>query len=579
MKLSFYPRLALDGIRKNKRMYRPYILTCVGMVMMYYIIAFLCRSETVNAVRGGSVVREFLRLGSGIIAFFAGCFLFYTNSFLIRRRKKEFGLYNILGMGKRNIGILLFWENLLIALSAIAAGLGAGMLFSKLAELGLIRMLSGDVDYRLTVSAEAILSTGKVFGVIFALLFLSTLFQLKFMSAISLLHSESVGEKPPRANWLLGIVGAVVLGGGYYVALTAYDAISAIMYFFVAVLLVIGGTYLVMIAGSVVFCRVLQKNKNYYYKTGHFVSVSSMIYRMKRNGAGLASICILATMVLVMLSSTTSLYFGSEDSLRSSYPREQNLKFYMRDIEGLDQERLELFREDARSAALVYGTEPANCIDCRSISMAGYLDGGVLYTDPELVEGWAMSHASGYAGICVVNLIPVEDYNAMMGENEILEEDEVLIHADKVGVEQNMFSFQNGETYRIKRVVDQFVYTGDSDMSIVPMLTVFVPDLKAAAEKVASLGEKVQPEFRWIYGFDTEISEGQQIELSHKLRGIFWSEEKLEQYDYDSRIVGRAMNRADYYSLNGGLFYLGILLSIVFPTRRSSDLCLFLPRF
>lgn len=331
MKLSFYPRLALDGIRKNKRMYRPYILTCVGMVMMYYIIAFLCRSETVNAVRGGSVVREFLRLGSGIIAFFAGCFLFYTNSFLIRRRKKEFGLYNILGMGKRNIGILLFWENLLIALSAIAVGLGAGMLFSKLAELGLIRMLSGDVDYRLTVSAEAMLSTGKVFGVIFALLFLSTLFQLKFMSAISLLHSESVGEKPPRANWLLGIVGALVLGGGYYVALTAYDAISAIMYFFVAALLVIGGTYLVMIAGSVVFCRILQKNKNYYYKTGHFVSVSSMIYRMKRNGAGLASICILATMVLVMLSSTTSLYFGSEDSLRSSYPREQNLKFYMRD--------------------------------------------------------------------------------------------------------------------------------------------------------------------------------------------------------------------------------------------------------
>ena len=232
MKLFFYPRLALDGIRKNKRMYLPYILTCIGMVMMYYIIVFLCRGEAVKAVRGASVVREFLRLGSGVIAFFAGIFLFYTNSFLIRRRKKEFGLYNILGMGKRNIGILLLWETLFIAVFSLGIGLGAGMLFSKLAELGLIRVLRGEVDYSLSISGEAIGDAGKVFGVIFFLLFLNALFQVHFTSAISLVHSENVGEKPPRANWLLGIVGVALLGGGYYIAVTADNPVYAMLYFF-----------------------------------------------------------------------------------------------------------------------------------------------------------------------------------------------------------------------------------------------------------------------------------------------------------------------------------------------------------
>ncbi len=565
MRLLFYPRLALDGIRKNKRMYCPYLLTCMGMTMMYYIIAFLCRSETVSAVRGGNVVQEFLWLGSGIIAFFSGCFLFYTNSFLIRRRKKEFGLYNILGMGKRNIGILLFWESLFIAVCALSSGLAAGMLCSKLAELGLIRMLSGEIDYRLAVSAEAIGATGKVFGMIFTLLFMNTLIQLKATSAISLLRSENVGEKPPRTNWLLGIAGAVILSGGYYTALTADDAFNAILHFFAAVILVIAGTYLVMIAGSVVFCRVLQRNRNYYYKAGHFVSVSSMVYRMKRNGAGLASICILATMVLVMLSSTASLYFGSEDSLKRSYPRELNLTFYMRDFEGLDAEKFTLFREDVRGAVRQYGTEPANAIDFRSISMMGYLDGGVLYTDPERIDEWAMGHVEGYAGVCIVNLIPVEDYNALMGESESLEEDEVLIYTDETGFEPDILSFQNGAAYRVKRITDQFVYAGHFDMSVVSMLTVFVPDLETAAEKTGILDNGEDwPEFQWVYGFDTGLSEDAQIELCDRLKDIFWSEERLDQYGYDSSIAGRAMNRADYYSLNGGLFYLGILLSIVF---------------
>lgn len=562
MNLFFYPRLALEGIRKNRRMYRPYILTCIGMVMMYYIILFLRYSDTVAGLRGGALVQGFLRLGGGVIALFAGIFLFYTNSFLIRRRKKEFGLYNILGMGKHNIGILLFWESLFTALCALGAGLGVGILFSKLAELGLVRLLLGGADYRLSVSPQGILSAGRVFGVIFGLLFVNSLLQVRFASAISLLRSESVGEKPPKANWILGLAGVLSLGGGYAIAVTAKDPVEAMMYFFAAVILVIVGTYLLMVAGSVVFCRILQRNKRYYYKAEHFVSVSSMMYRMKRNGAGLASICILATMVLVMLSSTASLYFGSEDSLRTSYPRDINLSFVMA---GMDGERLELLRGEVREAAEKYGTAPGNCMDYRVISLGGYLEGSLLYTRSEQINTLA---GNDFAKIFEVQLIPLEDYNALTEGQETLNEDEVMIYTDKAEYRQDTISFQNGKTYRVKRIVDRFANSREEAMSIIPAMTIFVPDLEAALSGMGLEGEDGNDPpltFRWNYHFDGDISGEEQISLCRTLQELLWSGERQAQYGYSScRVESRAQRREDYYGLNGGLFYLGILLSIVF---------------
>lgn len=324
MKGAFYPKLALDGIRKNKRLYIPYILTCVGMVTMFYIITFLQKSETVGAMRSGSTVQKILSFGIIVIAVFACIFLFYTNSFLMKRRKKEFGLYNILGMGKRNIGIILVWESLIIALFSLAVGLFIGIAISKLAELALVNILNGAVKYSFSISPLAIVMTVAVFGAIFLLLLLNSIRQIRFSNTAALLRSENLGEKPPKGNIFIGILGILLLGGAYWLAVSIKDPIAAMLMFFIAVIMVILGTYLTMIAGSVSFCRILQKNKKYYYKPSHFVSVSSMAYRMKRNGAGLASVCILATMVLVMISSTASLYFGADDAVKKLYPREIN---------------------------------------------------------------------------------------------------------------------------------------------------------------------------------------------------------------------------------------------------------------
>lgn len=567
MKAGFYPKLAFDGIRKNRRMYLPYILTCIGMVMMYYIIVFLQNNDAIRSMRGGETIQGMMELGTWVIAIFACIFLFYTNSFLIRRRKKEFGLYNILGMGKGNIGFILFWEALIISGISLGAGLFAGIVFSKLAELGLVNVLSGSVNYSFSVSPAAIAMTVMVFGVIFLLLFLNSLRQVKFANAISLLRSENVGEKPPKGNWLVGILGVLMLGAAYGLAVTIQNPVSALLVFFLAVVLVILGTYLVMIAGSVLFCRILQKRKNYYYKANHFVSVSSMVYRMKRNGAGLASICILATMVLVMISSTTSLYAGEEDSINARYPREINTSFQWNDVEEMTGEAVGAIRNEMLRIVRSYDADPANIHEYRSASVAGLLMEDTVETDVSKIEQF---HLDTYSNVYQIYIIPIEDYNALMGTDETLEEDEALLYfyRDSYRYEKDTLSFRNGRSFRIKKIVDDFAGSGEAAMAIVPTIVIFVPDLKTAIEGIDELADyngNRMVTLRWSYNFDTGLERKDQDALYAAIRENFRAPDANETYGYYAfSVQGREMEREDFYSIFGSLFYLGIVLSAVF---------------
>ena len=320
--MSLYARLAWDGIRKNKRLYLPYILTCVGAVTMYYMMRELRDSPLLESMKGGGSSRMILGLGTWVIAVFSLLFLFYTYSFLIRRRQREFGLYHVLGLGKRHITLLCTLETLLTAAIALVVGLAAGVGLSFAVEMGLRSTMRTAVDFTFSINGGALLQTALLYLAIFLLILLSTLVKVGRGSAMSLLRSENYGEKPPKANVFVAVLGAVLLAVAYVMAVSIQEPLQAMLLFFAAVILVILATYLLFIAGSVALCRALQKNRNYYYQPRHFVSVSSMAYRMKRNGAGLASICILATMVLVMLSSSACLYFGAEDSLNATYPTE-----------------------------------------------------------------------------------------------------------------------------------------------------------------------------------------------------------------------------------------------------------------
>lgn len=326
MKNGIYFKLAFDGIRKNRKLFLPYIGAGAGMVMMSYIIFFLTANERILTLKGGEAIHSTLGFGCSVMAIFSCIFLFYTNSFLIRRRKKEYGLYGVLGMGKRQLVAVCFFENLLVTVFSLFFGLVLGIAFSKFAELGLVNIASGQTDFSFSLEPSAILKTVVTFTAIFVLVFLNSARQMRFSDTVTLLKGESTGEKPPKGNIFLGIIGFLALGWAYYIAVTIEDPVGAMVWFFVAVVAVIIATYLLMISGSVALCRVLKKNKKYYYKKNHFVALSSMAYRMKRNGAGLASICVLSTMVLVTVATTASMFFGAEDSIRVNYPRQINVR-------------------------------------------------------------------------------------------------------------------------------------------------------------------------------------------------------------------------------------------------------------
>ncbi len=562
MKLGFYPKLAAIGIRKNKRMFTPFILTCAGMVMMFYIIMYLAVSDILDPLVGARTLRSIFALGSWVIAVFSAIFLFYTNSFLIRRRKKEFGLYNILGMGKHNIARILFWETLIIAVVSIGAGLVAGIAFSKFAELGMVNVMHGKISYALSVSSLAIMRSVQVFGVIFILLLLNSIRQVRFASAISLLRSENTGEKPPKGNWLFGILGALLLAAAYYLAVTTENPVAALFTFFMAVIMVIAGTYLVMISGSVLFCRILQKKKRYYYKPNHFVSVSSMVYRMKRNGAGLASICVLATMVLVIMASTACLYFGEENANNLRYPRDINLEFRFADVSDLSDKHTETLKNGIFEELEASGVTPENGYFYRSANLYGAVKGNTVEMDAAKISEVEMM-TTAY----LFYFVPLADYNTMMGTNETLNSGEALLYSYRTGYSSDAISFNNGESFKIKKQIDEFSGSGDTAMNMLSSIMLVVPDLESSIEGLEAVanvnGDTLVK--KWICNFDTGTEPEQQIALYHELSDTFTDSSFKEELGYSSVYTSsREFERADFYALFGSLFYLGIILSLVF---------------
>ena len=564
MKFGLYPRLAVAGIRKNKRLYVPYLLTCTGMVMMYYIIVFLQHNAMLEGMRGGTSTAAILALGSWVVAIFACIFLFYTHSFLLRRRKREFGLYNILGMGRRHLVRIEIWETLLVALGTTAAGILCGIAFSKLAELGLMNLMRGGITYTFSVSTDAIMASLLVFGVIHLLLLLRAAIAVGRTSAVSLLQSEAAGEKPPRANWFLGLLGFVLLGVAYYMAVTIKEPLMALSLFFVAVVLVILATYLIMISGSVLLCRRLQKNTAYYYDPRHFVSVSSMVYRMKRNGAGLASVCILATMVLVMISSTTSLYFGAEDSLLARYPRELSVSYCVEDMEYLSESSVTELREEILSILEKKNCTPQNAQDWRCLRIFGYLNG--TRADFERTNEEAQTTYQPDGEIYNFAFVPVSDYNALTGKNITLNAGEAAVYNSRgAAFSGKEVDFGYGLHYDVAEYLDTPLEDGNIAMDIAPTLVLVVPDLTEAERGLEALEQ--YPACRWNYSFDTGLPAEQQVEISNELynANIGMHDSYTEAHGIRTRTIEcRTLNEADFFGTYGGLFCLGIILSIEF---------------
>lgn len=558
---TLYLKLAANGIKRNSRTYIPYLLTCSCMIMMMYIVSFLSQSSMMDSMKGGRTMRELLVLGLWVLIVFSAIFLFYTNSFLIKSRKRELGLYNILGMGKLNIARIMIWETLIMYAASMLLGIGSGILFSKLAELAAVNLMNGTADFSFEVSFFSIAMTALCFAVIFILILLNSLRQVHFSKPVELLHSESTGERPPKANWAAALIGAILLTAAYFMAVTIEEPMSAILAFLVAVIMVIIATYLLFISGSVVLCRLLRKNKSYYYKTNHFISVSQMAYRMKRNGAGLASICILSTMVLVTLSSTICLYSGGDDMIQRRYPRDIVMTI------GTDTEELGdvsgQLSEMTDTELKKLGLSAENRLQYRALRMSGQLVGNRIDLD--------FNNYSVSSHLCTAVIIPIEDYNELTGNSTQLSDGEAVVlekyGGDKLTGRISVDGFMELDV--VGRCSD-FPVSGNDTANVADSYYIFVRDM----DTIDRLYEYQKDKYEYYslvsctYGFDLSCSDEEKTEAGDILRKnvMYPLRDSLNANDggVSFSFSSRAGDKDDFFSLYGSLLFLGVLLGGVF---------------
>ena len=416
MSRAFYLNLAVDNLKKNARTIIPYILTSVLTTMMLYMVVSLANNPNLNEMLGAMTLTQMLGFGVVIIEIFAFIFLFYTHSFLIKRRQKEFALFSILGMEKKHLARVLFYETLITLLVSLILGIGLGVLFDKAMFLIIAKMIGADIVLGFYFSFFGMRQCVLVIGLIYALIYFYSMIRIHISSPIELLHSDHMGEKEPKAKWFLSIVGILCLGIGYYLSISTKNPLTAFYFFFVAVVLVIIGTYLLFTSISVTFLKLMKKNKNYYYKTNHFISVSGMMYRMKQNAVGLANICILSTMVLVMLSTTLSMWTSIDEIVDSQYPRSVMGNGYG-DASNIDFDEMneELIR---------MGIVPKNLLAYKRLDYAGYLKNGTLITD---YQNEGMNAVNEIQEFYCLPLKDIQDYENIKGS---LKPNEIYVYSN-----------------------------------------------------------------------------------------------------------------------------------------------------
>ena len=565
---GLFPRLALQSIRNNRRFYLPYILALLGDVAAMYIMCALTNDPgvanmTPGRPNGYMYVQIFMQIGKVIAYLFSAVFVLYINGFLMKQRKKELGLYNILGMGKGHIAIVLIFETLLIGAAGIAGGLGVGLLLHKLVSLFLHKTMGMPVPFGFSISWTGIAQTSALFAVLLAVTLLVNLNKVRVSKPIELLHGGNVGEREPKTRWLLTILGIAALGWGYYISVTTKTGVDAIVTYFLAVGLVIVGTYCLFTAVSIFVLKALRKNKKFYYKTSHFIGVSGMLYRMKQNAVGLANICILCTMVMVMLSGTLSLYWGTADMLNEQYPGDVNVQVnYIPDPEDPFNPEAMLavqigFIEEQGVAVTSIKNSSELCFS------AGLLSDGSYTTD---------KFSDGTVGAVVsLSVITEASYTAITGETLGLGPGEVAAYnvpGDTMTihwVEPRGADLGQSSYPIVKKLSQNPCFSA----SIVQMVTVVVPDeavLNEIYENQTSAYQEYNSNIIWKAYLELDCDEARIIELEEVYNdavadySFFAGTGQWGTCRWDLRSTGEA----ESYGLASGFLFLGIFLGFIF---------------
>ncbi|MCQ2613991.1 MAG: ABC transporter permease [Treponemataceae bacterium] len=560
---NLYNSLAFTNIRNNRQFYLPYFLTSAISVMMFYCIIAMRLNGGLENIRGGKFAQLFLSWGTVIIGLFVVILIFYTNSFIMKRRKKELGMYNILGMEKRHVAKVLFIETLAAFVISVAAGTVSGIVFTKLLTMLLYRITGLAETIPLYVSGKGFIVTLILFGGIFLVNLLFNLMQIRLAKPVELLHSTNAGEKEPRTKWFLTLIGLATLGAGYWLSFSTYNPVDAMNYFFPAVILVIIGTYALFTAGSIALLKILRKNKNFYYRTRNFTSISGLLYRMKQNAVGLGNICILSTMVLVVISTTVCMYAGIQETLNATNPHEI--------IVELDYDHVPDSAElDAISRKMLHVAHEADKTARCAAESVSY---GIITVEQDNVL-YAGSSCTGFVDFkqtISTNFITRDQF---MSQRQI---DIPELAADQVIIESS-FGW-TPETLHYQDMIFSVADTlsnltqkkgGGFDSLISGMirgsLTVVVADNSVLESVYADTvtwcsGKSSSPllHIKYSLGIDTDGTQDEKLAAFRMVTDASAGIDCLE-----AEVSSRTDNSFDIYMMYGGIFYLGLFLGVMF---------------
>lgn len=558
----FYSKFALNNLVKNKRFIIPYVLSTIFTIMSFYILSSLAFGDNLNKLPNGiKATKQVLSLGIIVIAIFSTIFLFYTYSFLVKRRVREFGLYAVLGMTKKQIAKILVLETIFIAVTTLVVGIGLGILFDKLMLLILLKLFSATVTFGFSITPIAVVFSVLLFGGIYFLLLLYTVIKIARLRIVALLKDENKGEKEPKSRWILAIIGLALIGYGYYTAQTVQNPVKALLVFFYAVVAVIIGTYLVFMAVSITVLKIMKNNKNFYYKPKNFISVSGLLYRMKRNAVGLANICILSTMVLVTMGSTSALYAGMEKSYNERFPRQLMVAGY-----NSTSEKLKKIENNAKLSAKEAGTEVEDMVSYSSLPMVG-----------RLVEdkfNFESNVGVDLSNVKMIVVLELKDYNKTANKNKTLESNEVLLHIDKKGNYNHNSISLNGSDYKIKEKLSEFPGAiGSAAANIIDTYYVVVKDEKEVTKLATKLTELSSKELE-KRGISIESGTPTlqnyaafNIKDTTKEAKVIENFKKLEEGESVS-IEGKEENRLTFRGVFASFLFIGVFISLIFVTSQ-----------
>ena len=559
MHKGIFSRLAKQNIRNNKSTYIPYMITCIFCIAMIYMMEFLRDCPTLDqAVRQADEVRMIVFTGEIVVEIFCIIFLIYSNSFLMKRRQKEIGLYNILGLERNHIGIVMFLETIITSIGSLAGGIAAGIIGSKLALLLLLKLLHIPSVLGFYISVKGIFTCLFMFGIVFLMILFLNLAKIHLSRPVELLRGNNTGEKEPAAKWLMALIGFICLGAGYYLAVTTESPIKAITIFLLAVILVMAGTYLLFTAGSIVILKFLRRRKSFYYRTGNFISISGMLYRMKQNAIGLASICILSTGVLLMISMTVSIYFGMNDIMLNRYPYDVDMS-----VTSISEDECQTAIEAFEKAIADNKVPVEKSVEEIYLDIVCSKNGDQILIKPA-------NTIRNSDSVLVLSLLNQAEYKRLTGISANLNDDEIFawypsaVQKDSVTVDETEFT--------VKKWLDKNPLTcGEDAVSDNAVLVVTDEDFKKFDEMRTEMYKGVSSapageDLTLHLGLDITGSETDKIDFGTPVMEVVKDLKKNGGLSENSWITSgiRQQEYESYYADNGSLLFIGILLGSLF---------------